>query len=136
MTQETALAVARFAQTLGTLSLFGVLAFRVLVASVPRGLVFGSLGLALLGGLGWAVLAAAGYGVPVTALLGGTGFGHWLLVRLGLLVVAAMLAGRLPWLATGVAGLGVAAAVFSSHAAAESDPMGMLVLALHLLALG
>ena len=136
MTQETALAVARFVQTLGTLSLFGVLAFRVLVAAVPRVLVFGSLVLALLGGLGGAVLAAAGYGVSVTALLGGTGFGHWLLLRLGLLAVAALLAGRLPRLAAGVAGLGVAAAAFSSHAAAESDPTGMVVLALHLLGAG
>lgn len=136
MTQETALALARFVQTLGTLSLLGVLAFRVLVAPLARGLVAASLGLALLGGVAWAGLAAAGYGVPVLALLGGTGFGRWLLLRLGLLALAGGLARPLPWLALAAAGLGVAAAVLSSHAAAEADPLGMAVLALHLLAAG
>ena len=136
MTHDTALAMARFAQSLGTLALFGALAFRVLVAPVARGVVWACLGLALLGGAAWAGLAAAGYGVPASALLGGTGFGRWLLLRLGLLAVAAGLAQWRPWLAAVVAGLGVAAAVASSHAAAEADPLGMAVLALHVLAAG
>ncbi len=78
MTHDTALAMARFVQSLGTLALFGALAFRVLVAPVARGVVWACLGLALLGGAAWAGLAAAGYGVPASALLGGTGFGRWL----------------------------------------------------------
>ena len=140
MNQETALAVARFLQTVGSLSLFGTLSFRALVATADsKRLVWASLALALIGGGAWTLAAASGFGVGVPVLIADTYFGHWLLVRLGLLTMAAIIAGTSPArsrLALGLAALGVGAAVFSSHAMAEADTVGLVVLALHLLAAG
>ena len=137
MIDDWPLAIARFAQTLGGLSLVGAQTFAAMVVrSQGRAIIGGSFAVALAGAVAWVLLMAGQYGATPGALLLSTGFGRVLLIRIGLFAVATCLARPWPKLAAWLAWLGLATAALSSHAAAIGDWYGMMLLALHVLAAG
>ncbi|MCW3473634.1 CopD family protein [Limobrevibacterium gyesilva] len=146
---DALLAAVRAVHLAATMSLAGALAFRLLIGPLALARVLRpSLAVASIAGAAWLALQAGALAgasdvagtlaalVPATLQ---TRFGRMLLLRLGLLVAAVLLAGsgarRLRLLAGLVCAMAaVALQATVGHAAASEDPVLVASLALHLLA--
>ncbi len=136
MIDDIPLAVARFVETLGGLSLLGAVSFQLLTGHPPsRPLRAGSFLLVLVGAVAWLWLASTSYGASPWLVLTRTQFGPMLLVRVVAFGVAARFAKPAIFSAF-MAALGLASLAFISHAAASGDAWGDNWLWLHLLGAG
>ncbi len=142
---EIGLVAAQAAHLAAVLSVSGALTFRALVSNVSSlsRLVGISLTVALAAGALMLLLQAAAFAdtqdlrqaaAVLPAVLGDTRFGRLLLLRLALLVLAAVLACRRETPAALVAAASVMLQAAMGHATAEDQPVLVLDLALHILA--
>lgn len=150
------LTILRGNHMVALISAFGTLIFIVLAGAGGsqsltrrlRQLAQASLGLALALGVAWFVLAARATAGAITLsetfaslapVARETQFGGWLLARLGLLIAASLLCGRMPRLATLPAGMALALQPELAHAGAIGGWVGAWLTgseALHVLAAG